>query len=472
MMSKGRMTAILLVVLAMIAAACGGGDETSETEATSATEGTTATEATTGTEGTAATEATTPPVALEGTLKVLLHQNPPLVEYMENFNRAFMDANPGVSIEMEIVGSGDQATAIQTRLTAGEVDVIDFCPAPCAAFSNPIQDYMTDVEPPLWQQLIDAGLVADLTDQPFVGNFDPVAVADGTSYNGRVYAVPAGRSSYSGMFVNNDLLASVGQSIPTTWGELISVCDAVQAAGNECMTLGGADGWPVFVGAYGLLGASYPDQAGLVEGLWNGSIKWNEGDALELWNRYQIFANDLLEAGVTAIAHDAGPARYAAGDVAFMPTGVWQGPNVEELAAFDWTYIPFPGSDNAADNQYLFGKYDMSWMVAENSANKDAAIAYVAALSDPAEYQSFVDAVGLLPTQPTATLNSTLGAAVAPLLANYRVGFEQFWVAPTGAGQWANGSQGASWFAPFNEWTDATELANQAQADLEAGLGG
>jgi hypothetical protein len=28
----------------------------------------------------------------------------------------------------------------------------------------------------------------------------------------------------------------------------------------------------------------------------------------------------------------------------------------------------------------------------------------------------------------------------------------------------------ASWFQPFNEWDDAVALANQSQADLEAGL--
>ncbi len=98
--------------------------------------------------------------------------------------------------------------------------------------------------------------------------------------------------------------------------------------------------------------------------------------------------------------------------------------------------------------------------------------AYLAALADPDNYQEFVDATGFLPTQPTATLNSKLGQAVAPLLENYRVGFEQFWVDPSGAGQWANASQAAAWFAPFNEWTDATALANQSQADLEAGIGG
>jgi len=463
-MRKIRWLAILMA-FAIFASACGGEDSASTT--TGAADDATSTTAAPGKETTTTTAA-----GLEGTLKVLLHQNPPLVEYMEGFNERFMAANPGVEIEMEVVAANDLATAIQTRLTAGEVDVIDFCPAPCSGFSNPIQPYMADVNPPLWQQLIEAGLVADLTDEAFVANFDPTAVQDAGSYNGRVYALPSGRVSYSGMFVNNDLLAAADVSLPTTWSELVEACEAIKAGGNECMTLGGADGWPVFVGAYGLLGAFYPDQEALVEGLWTGSVKWNDETTLELWRRYQIYATQLLESGVTGISHDAGPARFAAGDVAFMPTGVWQGPAVEDAQpGFDWTYVPFPGSDDPADNQYLFGKYDMSWMVAENAANKEAALAYVAALSDPVEYQMFVDAVGFLPTQPTATLDSQLGRAVAPLLANYRVGFEQYWVQPTGAGQWANGSQGAAWFAPFNEWTDPVELANQAQADLEAGLG-
>jgi raffinose/stachyose/melibiose transport system substrate-binding protein len=158
--------------------------------------------------------------------------------------------------------------------------------------------------------------------------------------------------------------------------------------------------------------------------------------------------------------------------VAFLPTGVWQAPILDENAEFDWTYVPFPGSDDPAENQYLFGKYDMSWMIAADTPHADVAKAYLAALADPANYQEFVDTTGYLPTQPTATLNSKLGQAVAPLLDTYQVGFEQYWVSPKGAGQWANGSQAASWFAPFNEWTDAKELADQIQADLEAGLAG
>ncbi len=215
----------------------------------------------------------------------------------------------------------------------------------------------------------------------------------------------------------------------------------------------------------------YPDQEALVEGLWTGDIKWNDENTLELWEKYQVYTQDMLEPGVTGLSHDATPARFAAGDVAMMPTGVWQAPALEAAEPeFDWTYIPFPGSNNAEDNQYLFGKYDQGWAIAANTPNEEAALNYLTMFSEPDNYQEFANAVGFIPTQPTATLDSQLGKAVAPYLENYRVGYEQFWIDPKGAGQWANGGQGASWFQPFNEWDDAAALADQAQADLQAGL--
>ncbi len=301
-------------------------------------------------------------------------------------------------------------------------------------------------------------------------NYDEATIADAGSYDGKVYSINLGRVSYSGMFVNEDLFAEQGLEVPTTWSELVAVCESIKEADLSCMTVGGADGWPVFVGSYGLLGAMYPDQEALVEGLWTGERKWNDERGIELFERYKKYT-EMLEEGVTGIAHDAGPARFAAGDVAMMPTGVWQAPSVEAAEpAFEWSYIPFPGSDNPEDNQYLFGKYDQGWAIAADSPNQEAALDYLTMFSEPDNYQEFVNAVGFIPTQPGASLDTQLGEEVAPYLDNYRVGFEQFWVAPKGAGQWANGSQAASWFQPFNEWEDPEALANQAQEDLQAGL--
>jgi raffinose/stachyose/melibiose transport system substrate-binding protein len=106
-----------------------------------------------------------------------------------------------------------------------DVDVIDYCVAPCAGFSNAIQPYMSGIAaPPTWQQLIEAGLVMDITDEPFVQNFDEASIRDAASFNDRVYAINMGRVSYSGMFVNNWTCWQRSESqLPTTWTELVSV---------------------------------------------------------------------------------------------------------------------------------------------------------------------------------------------------------------------------------------------------------
>lgn len=461
-MKRSRLLLIvLLVALGLLFVACGGGSNANNTEEPAAEEST-------GEEAAPADEEAEAPAeeAEPVTLRVLIHQNPPMVEFMESFNEKFEAAYPNVTVNMSVVETSDLPTVTQTRLTAKDVDVIDIF-----GFANAAQPYMKDVDPPNWQQFIQAGLLMDLTGQPFVDNYDEATITDAGSFDGKVYSINLGRVSYSGMFVNEDLFAANDVEIPLTWDELVAACETFEAADLSCMTAGGADGWPIFVGAYGLLGAMYPDQEALVEGLWTGDIKWNDEATLELWEKYQIFAQDMLEDGVTGLSHDATPARFAAGDVAMMPTGVWQAPALEAAEPdFEWTYIPFPGSDNPDDNQYLFGKYDQGWAIAADTPNEEAALNFLTMFSEPDNYQEFANAVGFIPTQPTATLDTQLGVEVAPYLENYRVGYEQFWIDPKGAGQWANGGQGASWFQPFNEWDDAAALANQAQADLQAGL--
>ncbi len=403
-------------------------------------------------------------VHAQTTLRVLIHQNPPMVEFMNQFNADFMAEYPEITVDMTVVNANELAAVTQTRLTAGDIDVIDLF-----GFANSAQPYMTDVTPPSWQALIEAGLLMDLTDQPFVQNYDPQAIADSGTYDGRVYEINLGRVIYSGIFYNKDLFAANNVEVPTTWDELVAACATFNAADIPCMTAGGADGWPIFVGAYGLLGSMYPDQAALVEGLWTGTITYNDEQSLEMWRRMQIYARDMMEPGASGIAGDAAPGRFASGAVAMYPIGTWAAAAIEDAEPeFEWGYIPFPGSDNAEDNQYMFGKYDQGWAIAANTPNAEAALLYLSEFSEPENYQAFVNAVGFIPTQPTATLDTQIGQEVAPYLENFRVGFEQYWVAPTGAGQWA--LPWASFFAPFNEWEDPQALADQAQADLQAGL--
>lgn len=398
------------------------------------------------------------------TLKVLVHQNPPMVKFMEEFNKKFSEKYPNITVDMAVVNANDLSTVTQTRLTANDVDVVDIF-----GFANAAQPYMKNVDPPNWQTLIEAGYLLDLSDQPFIKNYDDATIKDAGSYNGKVYSVNLGRVSYSGIYYNKDMFTANNVKVPTTWPELVAACETFTKASIPCMTAGGKDGWPIFVGAYGLTGALYPDQAALVEGLWTGTVKWNDAKALEMWGKMKIYTQQMMESGASGIAGDAAPGRFASGAVAMFPGGTWYASAIESAQpAFQWGYIPFPGSDNPEDNKYLFGKYDQGWAIAAKSPNQDAAIKYLTEFSDKANYQAFANAVGFIPTQAGATLDTQIGKEVAPYLANFRVGLEQYWVAPKGAGQYAN--PWASYFKPFGTYDDPKELADKVQADLQSGL--
>jgi raffinose/stachyose/melibiose transport system substrate-binding protein len=404
------------------------------------------------------------PEAEEVTLRVLVHQNPPMVEFVEAFNAEFEANHPNVTVDMSVVNANDLSTVTQTRLTANDVDVVDMF-----AFTNAAQPYMNNVDPPNWQTLIEAGYLMDLTGQPFLDNYYDSANQDAGSYDGKVYQINLGTVCYSGIYYNKDLFVEYGVEVPTTWDQLVTACETFNENGIPCMTAGGKDGWPIFVGAYGLIGALYPDQEALVEGLWTGSIKWNDPEAMEMWEKMQVYAQDMMEEGASGIAGDAAPGRFASGAVAMFPGGSWYAAAIETSEpAFEWGYIPFPGSDDPADNQYLFGKYDQGWVIAENSPNKDTALMYLEEFSEPENYEAFVNTVGFFPTQPDVVLDTKIGLEVAPYMDNFRVGYEQYWVAPKGAGQYANPF--ASYFSPFGTYDDAQALADKAQADLQSGL--
>ncbi len=246
------------------------------------------------------------------------------------------------------------------------------------AFDTAVQPFMKEATPPIWQTLADAGSLLDLTDQPFVQNYDPSAITDAGTYNGKVYEINLARVGFSGLYINKDLFAANNVAVPTTWSELVAACQTFKTANVPCMTAGGQDCWPIFVTGYGILGSSFPDQAAYVEGLWTGTIKYNDAANLEMWEKLQVLAQDMIEPGASGIAADGAPGRFATGEVATLSGFTWLAPAIEAAQpSFDWDFITFPGSDNADDNKYVFGKYDQGWTINANTPNKDAALAYL-----------------------------------------------------------------------------------------------
>lgn len=407
-----------------------------------------------------------PAAAEKSTLKIMVWNNPATVEAFKKLNEQFQQKYPNTTVDMSVDKTEDYwATTMPTRLAAGDVDIFLL-----QGFPNKVQDYMKGVEKASWQTMAEQGQFLDLTNEPFVQNYDKDMIMDAGSYNGKLYTLDGGLYAFTGMFYNKDLFEKNNIKVPTTWDELVAACDAFKKLDIGCMTSGGKDVWPLMVAGWGVEQAIYPDSQQIMADLWSGKAKFNDEKSMEVWKKMQQLLT-FMEPGVTGIDNTAAPGRFATGKVAMYPAGTWDAANIA-LANPDlnFGYIPIPGSNKAEENKSLGGKYDASLTVAANAPNKDAALKWIELFSEPENYNAYVNTVGTLPTQPTAKLTSKIGEELKPYLDKFGSHISVLFVNPKGLGKYVSGPFSAANFAPYGDFEDAQKLADQVQADWETAL--
>lgn len=480
-----------LMVLQLLLAACGDNTATTAPATTAAAAATTAaattaassattSAATTTAAGNAATTAasgnpagtgpggpTVAPVTTDGgtgTLRILIHQNKPFVDYMNATLPKFSQKYPNIKVELSVVNTADQAKSIQTRLAAKDLDLYETA----SGFTNAPQSYMKNVSDPGWLTQIKAGNFVDLSNQPFIKNYDPNALKDASSYNGGIYSLTTGRYAYSGVFYNKDIFQQNNLKVPTTWAEFTAVADALKAKGIAPMTAGGKDIWPIgAVADSGLLLSQYPDPKALVEGLWTGKIKFTDPASETFFARGAQYLS-YFEKGVNQIDYATAPGRFASGKAAMYPGGTWDAPTILQAnPKMNLGYFPFPGSDDPSANKTLAGKYDVAWFV-PTSGNTDAALKFLNFFSEKENYQAYVNAVGILPVQPNVELTADYAKEILPYLPGFKVAFGEIMLAPKKVGKYAGFD--ITHLTPIGDISDPKELATKAEQDWEAAL--
>jgi raffinose/stachyose/melibiose transport system substrate-binding protein len=400
------------------------------------------------------------------TLKIMVWNNPATVDSFKSINEKFTAKYPNITIDMSVDKTEDYwATTMPTRLAAGDVDIFML-----QGFPNQVKDYMKGVDKASWQTMVEANQFLDLTNEPFLNNYDQNQIMAAGSFNGKVYTISTGSYAFTGTFYNKDLFEKNNVKVPTTWDELVQACETFKAAGVECMTSGGKDVWPLMVAGWGVQQSLYPDSDALMADLWEGKATFNDEKAMKVWTRMQQMLT-FMEPGVTGIDNTAAPGRFATGKVAMYPAGTWDASNITAANPdLNFGYIPMPGSDNPDENKTLGGKFDASLSIAANAPNKDAALKWLEFFSQPENYSDYVNAVGILPSQPSAKLTSKIGNEVQPYLTDYDTHISVLWVNPKGLGKYVTGPFNATNFAPYGDFEDVQKLADQVEADWQAAL--
>ena len=149
--------------------------------------------------------------------------------YWDEVAKAYMDANPNVTIEIQAIQNEDMDGKLQTALNAGDAPDIFM-----ARGGGKLAD------------IVAAGQVMDLSDK--ITDATKAAVGEGVlgafTIDGKLYGMPTAILP-GGMFYSKDLFKQAGiTSTPANFDEMNADVQKLKDAGIAPIALGGKDAWP------------------------------------------------------------------------------------------------------------------------------------------------------------------------------------------------------------------------------------
>lgn len=138
----------------------------------------------------------------------------------------YMAENPNVTIEVEALD--DESYKTKFKAYASGSSMPDLVNIWCS--------------PSFLDEVVAANVLAPLNAADYADyDFADGSLA-GVTYDGQLYGLPR-NTDVLGFYYNKDMFAQYGLSVPTTWDELVSVCQTLNDNGVSGIAMDGQDGW-------------------------------------------------------------------------------------------------------------------------------------------------------------------------------------------------------------------------------------
>ena len=298
----------VVIITALLLAACG---TPAATEAPVATDAPAA-----ATEAPAATEAAAEPVTI--TWWHITTKDPGLTEFQKMADD-YMAMHPNVTIELTILENEAFKTKLTTVMQSGEVPDI---------FQSWGQGGMIEQ--------VNAGLLKDIT-ADLEGEWgDSLGALDAFAVDGKSYGVPWDMGAVT-FWYNKDLFAQAGVEVPTTWSEFLTVCETLKAAGITPISVGAGDKWPgMHIWAYlvSRIGGAEAFSAAAASGdARTGSFE-DEAFVQAGYELKKLVDGGYFQEGFLGATHDDMNATFGNGKAAMELGGQWS-PSVQAANSAD-----------------------------------------------------------------------------------------------------------------------------------------
>ncbi len=289
----------------------------------------------------------------------------------------FQEENPNVIVKQ--TAPADAETVLFTRISTGDVpDIMSVYPAETA-----------------YHAMMDDGVYADLTNEEWLHRASDKAL-EFSSWNGKNYAMPFAMNSF-GIYCNDEMFAEAGLEFPTTWDELMQVCEAFQAKGITPFTFVDKDPGNLVQEAERLIGIIKNDiykdceEVGTSDASFHDEDKPYFRELAETIIKTREYAGDTLSFGIEQAASDFANGKYPM-YVAITSKYAVISQNNPDLK---FTLIPYPNP--VSDKQSLPINIDIAYGVSSKTAHQEEAKKFIEFLSRPEIYQMVADEEGTPP---------------------------------------------------------------------------
>lgn len=247
-----------------------------------------------------------------------------------------------------------------------------------------------------YSYFIDSDILADVSDFDGLSEVNQgyVDILEGLEFvpTEGTYGVPYVANA-AGILYNREMFQEHGWEIPTTWDELISLCDTIQSEGILPFYFGFKDIWTCLAPwnslAVGLAPADVCQQVNA------GSTKFS--------SEYRETAEKMLrmiqygEEGPFAYGYNDACTAFANGESAMFPIGSYAVPQIKSVNPdMDIDSFVTPGNDSA-DGNTLNSGVDLMFAVTEECENKEAAYEVIRFMLEDENVQAYLDNQNAVP---------------------------------------------------------------------------
>ncbi|MFJ2544769.1 ABC transporter substrate-binding protein [Microbacterium sp. NPDC087589] len=244
-------------------------------------------------------------------------------ESMKPIIDAFEEANPGITIDMSSANGG-AAEYAQTLLAR--------------ASGNQLPDvFHLSLE--TRNELIEGGVVRDITNEPFMEGIDATA-SEMFTVDDKTYGMSTG--AWQGVIIyNKALLEQVGfEEVPTDLDGFIELGLTLKGAGIDPYLEDESSGSPSFAP---MLGGWYAGSGTTDAEIFDGSESFSSWiPVMEQWQK--LVDSGVLPTDVVGVSGDQVKQNFLSGQVAMYRSGPWDFADIE-AAGVDFGTAPFPAID-------------------------------------------------------------------------------------------------------------------------------